>query len=88
MSRRLIPGLGSPDPTLEREIGVRLDEVEAALEKAVRADSEMLAETSRYLLDAGGKRFRPVLLVAAGNTFNAPDEHLMTVAAAVEMILV
>ena len=31
MSRRMIPGLESPDPVLEREILGRLDEVEAAL---------------------------------------------------------
>ena len=41
MSRRMIPGLESPDPVLEREVRTRLDEVEAALEKAVRADSDM-----------------------------------------------
>ena len=50
MSRLTIPGLESPDPVLEREIRGRLDEVEAALEKAVRADSDMLAETAQYLL--------------------------------------
>ncbi len=53
MSRRVIPGLEAPDPTLEREIRARLEEVEAALEKAVRADSDLLAETARYLLEAG-----------------------------------
>ena len=63
MSRSMIPGLESPDPVLEREIRGRLDEVEAALEKAVRADSDMLAETAQYLLAAGGKRFRPMLVL-------------------------
>jgi len=46
MSRRLIPGLEAPDPRLEGEVRGRLDEVEAALEKAVRADSDLLAQTS------------------------------------------
>src|SRR4029077_20174972 len=66
MSRRVIPGLESPDPVLEREIRGRLDEVETALEKAVRADSDMLAETAQYLLAAGGKRFRPILVLLSG----------------------
>ena len=66
MSRRVIPGLEPPDPILERDVRARLEEVEVALEKAVRADSEMLAETSRYLLAAGGKRFRPMLVLLSG----------------------
>ncbi|TMK30449.1 MAG: polyprenyl synthetase family protein, partial [Actinobacteria bacterium] len=54
MSRQLVPGLEAPDEELERDVRGRLDEVEAALEKAVRADSDLLAETSSYLLAAGG----------------------------------
>ena len=74
MSRRTIPGLEAPDPVLEREVRARLDEVEAALEKAVRADSDMLAETARYLLDAGGKRFRPIVPHSRfGAAVNRPD---------------
>jgi hypothetical protein len=46
MSRQLVPGLEAPDAELERDVRGRLDEVEAALEKAVRADSVLLAETS------------------------------------------
>ena len=86
MSRRLIPGLGSPDPTLEHEIGARLDEVEAALEKAVRADSEMLAETSRYLLDAGGKRFRPMLVLLSGYFGDPTDPRLVPGSVAIELV--
>jgi heptaprenyl diphosphate synthase len=86
MSRRLLPGLGSPDPTLEREIGARLDEVEAALEKAVRADSEMLAETSRYLLDAGGKRFRPMLVLLSGYFGDPTDPRLIPGSVAIELV--
>jgi heptaprenyl diphosphate synthase len=86
MSRRLIPGLGSPDPTLEREIGVRLDEVESTLEKAVRADSEMLAETSRYLLDAGGKRFRPMLVLLSGYFGDPTDPRLVPGSVAIELV--
>jgi heptaprenyl diphosphate synthase len=86
VSRGLIPGLGSPDPTLEREIGARLDEVEAALEKAVRADSEMLAETSRYLLDAGGKRFRPMLVLLSGYFGDPTDPRLIPGSVAIELV--
>jgi len=35
MSRRVIPGLEAPDPTLEFQVRARLDEVERALEKSI-----------------------------------------------------
>jgi heptaprenyl diphosphate synthase len=86
MSRRTIPGLESPDPVLEREVRARLDEVEAALEKAVRADSDMLAETSRYLLDAGGKRFRPMLVLLAGYFGDPADPRLIPGSVSIELV--
>ena len=86
MSRRTIPGLGVPDPELEREIRSRLDEVEQALEKAVKADSHLLAETARYLLAAGGKRFRPMLLLLSGYFGDPADPRLVPGAVAIELV--
>ncbi|TMK35276.1 MAG: polyprenyl synthetase family protein, partial [Actinobacteria bacterium] len=60
--RRVIPGLESSDSAIESEIATRLDRVEEELEKAVAADSDLLSATARYLLQAGGKRFRPMLV--------------------------
>jgi heptaprenyl diphosphate synthase len=78
--------LEAPDPALEREIRARLDEVEAALEKAVRADSDMLAETARYLLMAGGKRFRPMLLLLAGYFGDPADPRLIPGSVSIELV--
>ena len=86
MSRSVIPGLEAPDPTLEREIRARLDEVEAALEKAVHADSDMLAETAQYLLAAGGKRFRPILVLLAGYFGDPADPRLIPGSVAIELV--
>jgi heptaprenyl diphosphate synthase len=86
MSRRVIPGLEAPDPTLEREIRGRLDEVEAALEKSVRADSDLLAETSSYLLAAGGKRFRPMLVLLAGYFGDPADPRLIPGSVSIELV--
>src|SRR5262245_13451025 len=86
MSRRVIPGLEAPDPTLEREVRSRLDEVEAALEKAVRADSDMLAETAQYLLAAGGKRFRPMLVLLAGYFGDPTDPRLVPGSVSIELV--
>jgi len=86
MSRRAIPGLEAPDPVLEREIRARLDEVEAALEKAVRADSDMLADTASYLLAAGGKRVRPMLVLLAGYLGDPTDPRLIPGAVSIELV--
>jgi heptaprenyl diphosphate synthase len=86
MSRRVIPGLEAPDPKLEREIRARLDEVEAALEKAVRADSDMLGETAQYLLTAGGKRFRPILVLLAGYFGDPTDPRLIPGSVSIELV--
>jgi heptaprenyl diphosphate synthase len=86
MSRQLIPGLEAPDPALESAVRGRLDEVEAALEKAVRADSDLLAETSAYLLAAGGKRFRPMLVLLSGYFGDPADPRLIPGSVAIELV--
>ena len=45
-----------------------------------------LHEAVRWSLFAGGKRFRPALLLAAGETFGASKVKLIQTAAAIEMI--
>src|SRR5438105_4266953 len=40
----------------------------------------------RWSVFAGGKRFRPALLLAVGQTFGAPTEQLIGTACAIEMI--
>jgi heptaprenyl diphosphate synthase len=86
MSRRVIPGLEAPDPVLEADIRRRLEEVEVALEKAVRADSDMLAQTSSYLLSAGGKRFRPMLVLLAGYFGDPTDPRLIAGSVSIELV--
>jgi heptaprenyl diphosphate synthase len=63
-----------------------LDEVERALEKAVLADSDMLAETASYLLTAGGKRFRPMLVLLAGYFGDPADPRLIPGSVAIELV--
>src|SRR6266581_3601623 len=83
--RRVIPGLESSDSPLELEIAARLDRVEEELEKAVAADSDLLSATARYLLQAGGKRFRPMLVLLAGYFGDPSDPRLIQGAAAIEL---
>ena len=86
MSRRVIPGLEPPDPALENDIRLRLDDVEEALEKAVLADSDLLAETASHLLSAGGKRFRPMLVLLSGSFGDPTDPRLIAGSVAIELV--
>ncbi|MFN8232278.1 MAG: polyprenyl synthetase family protein [Actinomycetota bacterium] len=87
MSLRVLPGLESPDPALEAEIRGRLDRVEEALEKAVRVEtSGLLSETSSYLIAAGGKRFRAMLVLLAGTFGDAADPRLIPGSVAIELV--
>jgi heptaprenyl diphosphate synthase len=86
MSRLVIPGLEAPDPGLERDIRARLEQVEEALEKAVRADSDLLGETAQYLLAAGGKRFRPILTLLSGYFGDPADPRLIPGSVAIELV--
>ena len=40
----------------------------------------------RYSVFAGGKRFRPALVIAAGRVFSAPEEPLLSLACGIELI--
>jgi heptaprenyl diphosphate synthase len=86
VSRRVIPGLEAPDEQLEGDIRSRLDRVEEALEKAVVADSDLLATTAGYLLSAGGKRFRPMLVLLSGYFGDPTDPRLVPGSVAIELV--
>lgn len=65
------------------------ERVNRALEsylKAMPCPDAKLAEAMHYSLTGGGKRIRPILVYAAGNTTGSSDEALDTAACAVEMI--
>jgi heptaprenyl diphosphate synthase len=86
VTRAAAAGLEAPDPTLEFELRGRLDDVEAALEKAVRSDTEFVTEAASYLVQAGGKRFRPMLVLLGGYFGDAADPRLTQGACAIELV--
>jgi heptaprenyl diphosphate synthase len=87
VSRRVIPGLEAPDPVLEADIRGGLDRVEQALEKSVRVESSgMLSETSGYLIAAGGKRFRAMLVLLAGYLGDPADPRLIPGSVSIELV--
>ena len=87
MSRRVIPGLEAPDAIFEADIRSRLDLVEDALEKSVKVESSgLLSETSSYLIAAGGKRFRAMLVLLSGSFGDPTDPRLIGGSVAIELV--
>ena len=63
--------------------------VDAQLDRLLPAATtppEKIHEAIRWSVFAGGKRFRPVLLMATGQTFAAPLDRLLPTACAFEMV--
>ena len=63
-----VPGVEFDDPELEAAVRKGLDAVEEHLLAAVRSpDYPFVTETSSHLLTAGGKRFRPLVVLLAAH---------------------
>ena len=65
--------LQMPDLDLADHLRVDLAEVERRLADQVRADHPVLGPAANHLLQAGGKRFRPVMTLLAGMISAADD---------------
>ena len=60
------------DSRLAGEMRAGLEAVEAELRQAVKSDDPFVAEASRHLVEAGGKRFRPMVVLMSAQ-FGNPD---------------
>jgi heptaprenyl diphosphate synthase len=75
-------GVDFVDPAVESAVAAILAEVEEQLYAAVHSGDPLIAEAARHLVDAGGKRFRP-LLTAIGAQFGEPGRSEVVLAAVV-----
>jgi len=83
-----MPGYARPLPLSEFLTQAR-KLVDSELDRLLPADSVSptnIHAAIRWSVFAGGKRFRPALLLAAGETFGAPLDSLIATACALEMI--
>ncbi|WP_435742939.1 polyprenyl synthetase family protein [Nocardioides sp. SYSU DS0663] len=81
-------GLALPvtDPALEARLRARMVEVEEALYAHVESRFPYVTEAASHLLDAGGKRFRPLLVLLAAEAGPRPTaEEVLTAACVVEI---
>lgn len=77
-----VPGI---DDALAASVAERMITVEDALQTAVSTDAHMMEWTSRHLLDAGGKRIRPLLTLLAASLGDVHGEHVIDSAVLVEL---
>ncbi len=73
------------DVDLEARLRVRMDEVEEALLGHVQSEAGFVTEAARHLMDAGGKRFRPLLVLLAAETGDPSAPAVTTAACVVEL---
>jgi heptaprenyl diphosphate synthase len=65
-------GLPAVDDTLAADVLKRLSSVEEMLRRAMESDHSLLTDVSKHLTEAGGKRFRPMLVLLA-SSFGDPE---------------
>ena len=63
-----------------------MDRVNALILERLRSHVELVPEVARYLIEAGGKRLRPMLTIAASELFGRPDGNEVVFAASVEFM--
>jgi heptaprenyl diphosphate synthase len=74
-----------PDSALAAEVLDDLARVEASLTDTAHPDDDLLTEASRHSIDAGGKRFRALLVLLAAQFGHPKDPRVIQAAVAIEL---
>ena len=87
MATNAIAGVELGDPDLTATTNAGLDRVEKLLHREVTSGYQFVTETSLHLIDAGGKRFRPLFTLLGAQMGPRPDaDEVVTAATVVELI--
>ncbi len=78
-------GASVADPALEAELAGSLERVEALLRESVASEDPFVEEVAKHLLDAGGKRFRPLLVLLAAQFGDPSAPEVVPAAVVVEL---
>lgn len=73
------------DETLAAEVAEDLAVVETALRASSLGGDEMFSEVARHMMEAGGKRFRAMLVLLAARFGDSRDKRIVPAAVAVEL---
>jgi heptaprenyl diphosphate synthase len=83
---RLPLGLGGADPDLVRSVSAALGDVEKILRGVADSDVSFIDEAALHLVNAGGKRFRPLFTLIASHVADGPVPDVIIASAAVELV--
>jgi len=61
-------------------------QVESHLDRYITSDVKLIPDVAHHLIDSGGKRFRPLLLLISARLCGYAGEHRFPLAAAIEFI--
>ncbi len=81
-SSRLLSGV---DPALLESLNAGLEQVEARLHEVVKSAHPLLSEAATHLVDAGGQRFRPLLVLLAAHVAGGVNDEVIDAAVVVEL---
>ncbi|MGH3355119.1 MAG: polyprenyl synthetase family protein [Nocardioidaceae bacterium] len=70
---------------MEARVRAGLEDVERRLHTGMESDAPFVAEAARHLMSAGGKRFRPVLVLVAAEFGDAQGRGVVPAAVGVEL---
>jgi len=79
-------GLDDADPELVKAVTEGLGRVEDTLHTVVHSDVEFVNQAAMHLVNAGGKRFRPLFTLLAAQLADGNTDEVITAAAAVELV--
>jgi heptaprenyl diphosphate synthase len=77
--------LTGTDPALQASVNAGLDRVEERLREVVRSSHPLLTEAAAHLVEAGGKRFRPLLALLAAEFGRGAVPEVVDAAVVVEL---
>lgn len=80
-----LPGVPDIDEDLAGRIVERLGHIEELLRESVASSDDMMRWTGRHLMDAGGKRVRPMLVLLAASLGDVDAEGVQDAAVLVEL---
>src|SRR3954463_3687611 len=80
-----VGGIDFTDDALEGVVRSGLDAVEVMLREAVKSEYPFVTETSQHLLAAGGKRFRPLVVLLAAQFGDPVSPGVVPAAVVVEL---
>ena len=79
-------GLRIVDEQLLHTLATGLDDVETLLRDTARSEVQAVHDAASHLVEAGGKRFRPMLTLLAGEFGEGKHQDVVIAAAAVELV--